>query len=117
MFMTYFSCDPERAEANLKIVADVLGRARARRRDGGRAGPGQEQDQLAAWSWAANARAAGCSPSARTGSTGEYRTVQDDLDAIDAVTRDDIAAVLRKYPLTAERRWRSDRCESSAQVG
>ena len=30
----------------------------------------------------------------------EYRSVKDDLDAVDAVTLDQIAAVLAKYPLT-----------------
>jgi len=31
---------------------------------------------------------------------GEYRTVRDDLDAVAAVTLEDIARVLKKYPLS-----------------
>jgi predicted Zn-dependent peptidase len=30
----------------------------------------------------------------------EYRTVRDDLEAVDAITRDDLAAVLARYPLS-----------------
>jgi hypothetical protein len=30
----------------------------------------------------------------------EYRSVKDDLDAVDAVTREQIASVLSSYPLT-----------------
>jgi predicted Zn-dependent peptidase len=30
----------------------------------------------------------------------EYRSVKDDLDSVDAVTLDQLAAVLKKYPLS-----------------
>ena len=31
----------------------------------------------------------------------EYRSIRDDLDAVAAITADDVAAVLAKYPLSA----------------
>lgn len=100
VFMTYFSCDPERAEANLKIVAEVLSRAE---REGVTAAElAQAKSKVASRVVLGSER-----PRGRLFTVGSnwinrqtYRTVQDDLNSIEAVTLDDVAAVVRKYPLS-----------------
>jgi predicted Zn-dependent peptidase len=100
VFMTYFSCDPERAEANLKIVADVVSRLE---RDGVTAVElAQAKSKVASRVVLGSER-----PRGRLFTVGSnwinrqtYRSVQDDLNSIEAVTLDDITAVLRKYPFS-----------------
>ena len=102
LFMIYFSCDPERAEANLKIVGDLVARAQS---DGVTAAElAQAKSKVSSRVVLASER-----PRGRLFTVGSnwinrqtYRTVQDDLNSIDAVTIGDIAAILRKYPLTAK---------------
>lgn len=100
MFMTYLSCDPEAAASNLQKVLDIY---RAVESQGI---TDQELDQAKS---KINSRVVLSSerPRGRLFNVGanwvhrrEYRSVKDDLAAVDAVTPADIAAVLKQYPLT-----------------
>jgi predicted Zn-dependent peptidase len=100
LFMTYMSCAAELAEENLRCVLDLYRRVEA---------DGVETVELEQAKRKINSRVVLSSERPRgrlftVGSNwtqrGEYRTVQDDLAAVAAVTRDDIARVLRKYPLS-----------------
>ncbi len=100
--MTYFSCTPEYSSAESRTRAWKSTAGRSRRR----ASPAeleQAKNKI-------NSRVVLSSerPRGRLFNVGsnwtyrhEYRSVKDDLDAVDAVTLNDLAAVLRKYPLTA----------------
>jgi predicted Zn-dependent peptidase len=98
-FMTYLTCDPERAADNLKRIDELYRLV-------------QTQGITAAELTQAKNKVmsrivlSGERPRGRLFSVGsdwvqrrEYRSVRDDLDAVSAITLDDIAAVLRKYPL------------------
>lgn len=100
LFMTYMSCAAELAPQNLKRVLDLY-----RRVEEG----GIEQTELEQAKRKINSRVVLSSERPRgrlftVGSNwtqrGEYRTVRDDLDAVAAVTLDDITRVLKKYPLS-----------------
>jgi predicted Zn-dependent peptidase len=100
LYMTYLSCDPEFAAENLQRVLDIYRRA--------------EQDGIAPAELEQaknkiNSRVVLSSerPRGRLFNLGsnwthrrEYRSVKDDLDSVDAVTLDQLAAVLKKYPLS-----------------
>lgn len=101
MFLTYMSCDPEYAAANLKKVAEVYRAAAAE---------GVTQAELDQAKNKINSRVVLASerPRGRLFTVGanwvqrrEYRSVRDDLDAVEAITLKDLAAVQRKYPLSA----------------
>jgi predicted Zn-dependent peptidase len=102
MFLTYMSCDPECAGENLRLVREIYTLA-----------PGGEitQAELDQAKSKINSRGVLASerPRGRLFTVGanwiqrrEYRSVRDDLDAVDAITLADLAAVRKKYPLS---RW------------
>jgi predicted Zn-dependent peptidase len=101
MFLTYMSCDPEYAAANLKKVAEVYRAA---------ASEGVTQAELDQAKNKINSRVVLASerPRGRLFTVGanwvqrrEYRSVRNDLDAVEAITLKDLAAVQSKYPLSA----------------
>jgi len=99
-FLTYLSCDPECAAENLKRVLAVYRKAEAE---------GFTAAELAQAKSKINSRVVLGSerPRGRLFSVGTnwthrraYRSVADDLSAIDGVTLDHVDAVLAQYPLT-----------------
>lgn len=99
LYLTYLCCDPELAEENLQAVLDVYRRVQAK---------GITPQELERAKNKINARVVltGEKPRGRLFSVGgnwtqrrEYRTVKDDLEAVEAITESDITAVLAKYPL------------------
>jgi len=100
VFLTYMSCEADNTEANLAEIAKIYAEAQK---------SGVTEAELAQAKSKINSRVVLSSerPRGRLFTVGgnwlqrrEYRTVQKDLQAIDAVTLKDIAAVLAKYPLT-----------------
>jgi predicted Zn-dependent peptidase len=101
MFLTWLSGEPDNAAANLQRIADLY---RQVERDG------VTQAELDQAKNKINSRVVLGSerPRGRLFAVGGhwmqrrcYRSVSDDLAAVDRVTCDDLAAVLRKYPLSA----------------
>lgn len=100
LYMTYVCCDPEFAATNLQRVSDIYRRVE---RDSITAAElDQAKNKI-------NSRVVLSSerPRGRLFNLGanwthrrEYRSVRDDLDAVEAITLDQIAAVLKKHPLT-----------------
>jgi predicted Zn-dependent peptidase len=100
IYMTYLSCDPDETADNLSRVKEIYRRVEA---DGVTAAElDQAKNKI-------NSRVVLSSerPRGRLFNLGsnwtyrrEYRSVKDDLDAVDAVTLEQLAAVLAKYPLT-----------------
>jgi predicted Zn-dependent peptidase len=99
-FITYLACDPDQTADNLKRLHDVLASVE---RDG------VTEAELAQVKSKVNSRVVLSSerPRGRLFNLGgnwsqrrEYRTVKDDLDAVDRLTVADLAAVVKKYPLT-----------------
>jgi predicted Zn-dependent peptidase len=100
MFYTWMSCAPEDAAENFARLREAQKEAEAR---------GFAEDELARARSKLKARVVLSSerPRNRLFNVGgnwmqrrEYRSVADDLATVDAVTLDDIHAVLKKYPLT-----------------
>ena len=100
IFMTYLSCAPENAAANMEIVLNMYRDVQSR---------GITQAELDQAKSKINSRVVLSSerPRGRLFNVGgnwiqrrEYRSVKQDLDAVEAITLADIAAVLAKYPLT-----------------
>jgi predicted Zn-dependent peptidase len=100
LYMTYLSCDPEFAAENLQRVLDIYRRAEQE---------GIAPAELEQAKNKINSRVVLSSerPRGRLFNLGsnwthrrEYRSVKDDLDSVDAVTLDQLAAVLKKYPLS-----------------
>ncbi|HTQ39129.1 MAG TPA: pitrilysin family protein [Pirellulales bacterium] len=100
MFLTYMSCDPEYAAENLQRVNEVYRTALAQ---------GITQAELDRAKNKINSRVVLASerPRGRLFTVGanwvqrrEYRSVRDDLDAIEAITLKDVGAVQQTYPLT-----------------
>jgi predicted Zn-dependent peptidase len=101
MFYTWLSCEPEQAEENLGRLEAIYRQAES---------TGVTPDELKQAKNKVKARVVLSSerPRSRLFNLGgnwlqrhEYRTVADDIDALDRVTSDDIRAVLKRYPLTA----------------
>jgi predicted Zn-dependent peptidase len=99
MFLTYMSCDPEYAAENLKCISAEFLKAHA---------DGITQAELDQAKSKINSRVVLSSerPRGRLFTVGlnwaqrrEYRSVRDDLDAIEAISLADIQAVLKKYDL------------------
>ncbi len=99
-FVCYMACDPEFAADNLKRLADIYARVEAE---------GISETELAQAKSKLNSRVvlSGERPRGRLFNIGrnwqdrrEYRTIQDDLAAVDKMTTADLAAVLKKYPLS-----------------
>ena len=100
VFMTYMSCDPDRAAHNLQRTLDLY---RQVQRDGITA----EELARAKSKLSSRVVLAGERPRSRLFAVGsewtqcrEYRSVQDDLATVASISLDDIAAVLARYPLT-----------------
>ncbi len=100
VFMTYMSCEPAATAENLRRIHEVYHRAEA---------DGFTPEELAQAKSKINSRVVLGSerPRGRLFVVGgnwtqrhEYRSVRDDLDAVEALTLDQIAAVLARYPLT-----------------
>jgi predicted Zn-dependent peptidase len=100
IFMTYMCCAPENAQDNLARIAEVYAQAERE---------GVSQAELAQAKSKINSRVVLSSerPRGRLFTVGgnwmqrrEYRTVKDDLEAIDAVTIDEIRDLLSRYPLS-----------------
>jgi len=100
LYLTYLSCDPEFAAENFQRVLDIYRRAEQE---------GVTAAELEQAKNKINSRVVLSSerPRGRLFNLGtnwthrrEYRSVKDDLDAVDAVTLEQIAAVLKKHPLS-----------------
>ncbi len=100
VFFTYISCDPEHAEENLRRIRKVYAQAET---------DGVTQAELDQAKNKINSRVVLSSerPRGRLFTVGanwiqrrEYRSVRDDLDAVEKITLADLAAVLKKFPLT-----------------
>jgi predicted Zn-dependent peptidase len=100
LFMTYMCCEAQAASGNLARVADIYRRAQQ---------DGVTDAELSQAKSKINSRVVLSSerPRGRLFTVGgnwlnrqEYRTVRDDLEAIEKISREDIAAVLKKYPLS-----------------
>ena len=101
LMMTYMSCDPERAGDNLQRILDVYRRAQSD------APVTAEELAQAKSKLSSRIVLSGERPRGRLFSVGgewmqrrRYRSVRDDLEATAAVTPEDVAAVLARYPLT-----------------
>jgi predicted Zn-dependent peptidase len=99
-FLTYLSCDPQFAADNLQRVLKIYREAQTH---------GFKSEELAQAKSKINSRIVLGSerPRGRLFSVGAnwthrraYRSVADDLEAIDGVTVEQVAAVLARYPLT-----------------
>ena len=100
LFITYMCCEAEAAQTNLARIAEIYARAEC---------DGITDEELAQAKSKINSRVVLGSerPPARLFSVGsnwiqrnQYRTVRDDLNAIDAVTLGDLKDVLARYPLS-----------------
>jgi predicted Zn-dependent peptidase len=101
IFMTYLCCSPEDTADNLARMQEILRDAEA----GGITEPelARAKSKILSHIVVQSER-----PSSRLFAIGsnwvlrrEYRTVREIMDRYEAVTCDDVAAVLKKYPLTA----------------
>jgi predicted Zn-dependent peptidase len=100
MYYTWLACEPELAEDNLARLAELFAAVDDQ---------GVTEEELRQAKNKVKSRVVLSSerPKSRLFNVGgnwlqrqEYRTVADDLAALDAVTLDDIASVLAKYPLS-----------------
>jgi predicted Zn-dependent peptidase len=96
---TYLCCRPEQARENLQRIARIYD-------DVNRDGVTDDELEQARNKLASRVVLSSERPIGRLASLGsnwvyrkEYRTVEDDVTAIQQVTRDDIAGLLEKYPL------------------
>lgn len=100
LMMTYMSCAPQRAAENLQRILDVYRRAEAE-------GISPAELDQAKSKVRSRIVLSGERPRGRLFTVGsdwvhrrQYRSVRDDLDAVAAITLEEIADVLSKYPLT-----------------
>jgi predicted Zn-dependent peptidase len=100
-FYTSFSCEPGQAEENLAIIHDVLGEVQTE-------GVSEDELQLAKSKIGSRVVRGSERPMGRMQAIGmawtylhQYRSVDDELQAFEAVTLDKIREVLDRYPLTA----------------
>jgi len=100
LFMTYMSCGPDAAAENMRRIAEIYRRAETE---------GVDEIELKQAKSKINSRVVLGSerPRGRLFTVGgnwlqrrEYRTVHDDLEAIEAITLDDVTAVLARFPLS-----------------
>jgi predicted Zn-dependent peptidase len=100
LFMTYMSCEPEHAQSNLEQIARIYAQAE---HDGVTAAElAQAKSKISSRVVLGSER-----PRGRLFSVGgnwlqrrEYRTVQHDLQSIDAVSLEALSEVLARYPLS-----------------
>lgn len=99
VYLTYFGCDPKDTAANLKRVEKIFDEVNA---------SGVTEEELTQAKNKVSSRIVLRSerPMGRLGSLGsnwlyrgEYRSVEDDLSVVDAITTDDIRNLLKTYPL------------------
>jgi predicted Zn-dependent peptidase len=99
LFITYLSCEPALAVANLERIRRIFDESHS---------GGVTPQELAQAKSKINSRVVltGERPHGRLFAVGadwvqrrQYRSVRDDLEAVAAITRDDVHAVLAKYPL------------------
>ena len=100
MFYTWLACEPDEAEANLRRLHAIYRGVEA-------GGVNEEELRQAKNKVKARVVLSSERPRSRLFNVGgnwlqrrEYRTVADDLNALDDVTLNDLHAVLQKYPLT-----------------
>jgi predicted Zn-dependent peptidase len=100
LYMTYVACDPDEAAENLKRVADVFARVEGE-------GVTPAEMSQAKSKIASRVVLSGERPRGRLFALGsnwinrrQYRTIQDDLNAIDAVTLDDLRELIKRFPLS-----------------
>jgi predicted Zn-dependent peptidase len=100
VLVTYLACDPDRAAENLQRVHDLYRRTESE-------GITAAELEQAINKVSSRVVLSGERPRGRLFAVGsdwvqrrQYRSVRDDLDAVAAITLDDVAAVLAKYPLT-----------------
>ena len=100
LYMTYVSCAPQDAAQNLERLGDTLADLEAH-------GITDEELALAKNKVSSRVVLSGERPRGRLFTVGtnwtqrqEYRSVRDDLDAVAALTRDDLMAVLAKFPFS-----------------
>jgi predicted Zn-dependent peptidase len=100
VFFTYMSCDPENAADNLRRLRQIYARAAAE-------GILQSELDQAKNKICSRVVLASERPRGRLFTVGanwvqrrEYRSVRDDLNAVEAISLADISDVLKKYPLT-----------------
>ena len=100
LFMTYLSCDPDRAAENLQRILNIYRRAESE-------GISAEELTQAKNKVSSRIVLAGERPRSRLFFIGgdwiqrrEYRSVRDDLDTVAAITPDEVSAILAKYPLS-----------------
>jgi predicted Zn-dependent peptidase len=98
--MTYLCCDPDCAEENLQRILDLFRRAEHE-------GVTKAELEQARNKVSSRIVLSGERPRGRLFAVGgdwvhrrEYRSVRDDLDALAAISVDDVVAVLAKYPLS-----------------
>jgi predicted Zn-dependent peptidase len=98
-FITYMSCMPEEAAGNLQRIFEVYRQVQAE-------GVTRADLEQAKSKWRSRIVLSGERPRGRLRAIGadwlyrrEYRSVEDELNAVAAVTVDDVAAILAKYPL------------------
>jgi predicted Zn-dependent peptidase len=98
--MTYLCCDPDCAEEDLQRILDLFRRAE-------REGVTKAELEQARNKVSSRIVLSGERPRGRLFAVGgdwvhrrEYRSVRDDLDALAAISIDDVVAVLAKYPLS-----------------
>jgi predicted Zn-dependent peptidase len=100
LFVSYLCCDPEFAAENLERLSEIYNRVESE---------GITAAELEQAKNKINSRVVLSSerPRGRLFNLGsnwtyrhEYRSVKDDLDAIDRITLDEVNAVLKKYPLS-----------------
>ena len=100
VFMTYMSCDPNNAKDNVARIDAIYRQVeaegvsdteleQARRKVSARVVLGSERPRSRLFNVGAN-----------WVQRGEYRSVSDDLAAIDAITTEDIRDVLRRWPIS-----------------
>jgi predicted Zn-dependent peptidase len=101
MFYTWLACEPEQAEENLRRLQTIYREVEA-------SGVSDLELQQAKNKVKARVVLSSERPRSRLFSVGgnwlqrrEYRAVAQDIQAVDAVTVDDLSAILQKYPLSA----------------
>jgi predicted Zn-dependent peptidase len=101
IFYTWMACDPEQTEENLARLETIYREVEAR-------GVTDEEWQQARNKVKARVVLSSERPRSRLFNVGgnwlqrrEYRSVADDLEALDKITRDDLLAVLREYPFSS----------------
>jgi predicted Zn-dependent peptidase len=99
-FLTYLCCDPDCADENLQRILDLFRHAEEE-------GVTKAELEQAKNKVSSRIVLSGERPRGRLFAVGgdwvhrrEYRSVRDDLDALAAITVDDLMAVLAKYPLS-----------------